>query len=133
METPLYYVLTTIDLNCRVAPWPGTGDLPPLALPKPILANSVIQVVGESAHKPDPNNVWLNINIWKPGEAAGEWLSSTGWVRQKTRMNSTSPWFLTGKVIYLPPETFQTIINIAPSDPHLDSAMRFIYNYMTKL
>ena len=129
METPLYYVLTTIDLNCRTAPYSGTGDLPPLALPKPITANSVIQVVGESSHSPDPNNVWLNINIWKPSE--GGQISSTGWVRQKTRMNGTTPWFYTGKIVILPPETFQFNFFVQHITP--DQALKTLRDYAAKL
>ena len=133
MQTILYHVLTNIDLNCRKAPYSGTGDLPEKVLELPILANSVLQVIGESSHSPDPHNVWLNINVWLP-QADGSYLPSSGWVREQRHPDLAKPWIANVKTVLCPPTVFQA--GTEPSTPAaitVDQALKAIRDHVATL
>ena len=128
---PLYHARTLIDLNCRQAPWNGTGELPPKILDLPIQANSIVQVTAETGHKPDPHNVWLQINVWIP-QLDGSYMPSSGWIRQERHPDPTKPWVLNVAPVLCPPTLFQ-VLNITTQPITIVEALKIIRDYIEGL
>lgn len=114
MQPILYHARLLLDANVRAGPPnPATGELAPTIGPY-LPVDTVVQVIAETSHSPNPNAVWLQINYWiKLGEV---WNYLPGWVRQLKYVAGPPVKYLpvTSRV-FCPPEVFQIGEEVPPS------------------
>ena len=117
MQPILYHARLLLDANIRSGPPdPLTGELQPTIGPY-LQIDTIVQVIAETDHSPNPNAVWLQINYWQL-QLDGTHVYRPGWVRQLKYVAGPPVKYLpVTKVVFCPPEVFQVSEVVVPPPP----------------
>lgn len=130
MQPILYHARLLLDANVRAGPPnPATGELAPTIGPY-LVADTIVQVIAETDHQPNPNAVWLQINYWQLQQDGETYIYKPGWVRQLkyvAAVGTTPAKYLpvTSRVL-CPPEVFHNGEIATPVELTLEQLLKMI-------